>query len=142
MPLSFQRPHPVSLVSPSHCPLAQTHAISVLTYAPLLRNHGNNFHILHRPETLLDLDEKQPLRRLPLHIHQVNEPVPLLQAIQTDACPRTRGVLGVLFVFDFESMWYQVSKNQEMRELKEQNDESEGQKSLHGMSRCFREGEI
>jgi hypothetical protein len=72
----------------------------------------------------------------------VNEPVPLLQAIQTDACPRTRGVLGVLFVFDFESMWYQVSKNQEMRELKEQDDESEGQKALHGMSRCFREGEI
>jgi hypothetical protein len=108
----------------------------------LHRNHGNNFHILHRPKTLLDLDEKQPLRRLPLHIHQVHEAVPLLQAIQTDACPRTRGVLGILFVFDFESMWYRVSKKQEKRELKEQNDGSEGQKALHGMTRCFREGEI
>jgi hypothetical protein len=72
----------------------------------------------------------------------VHEPVPLLQAIETDACPRTRGILGVLFVFDFESMWYRVSKNPEKRELKKQNDGSEGQKALHGMEGCFRQEEI
>jgi hypothetical protein len=39
-------------------------------------------------------------------------------------------------------MWHLVSKNQEKRELKEQNDGSEGQKALHGMAGYFREEEI
>lgn len=59
------------------------------------------------PDLLLDLDQQLPIGGLAVHVHQADEPVPLLQPVETDARPcyeLGREADDALFVFDFESV--------------------------------------